>query len=111
MTPYVAPTAMSALFRPLCGVERIVTLCPAALVIMIFLLVHVVDMTIARPLVRRLVSIGAVCIEATPSAAASLPAAAIEARMLAPCAPTCTQQMLTGLWCLAAWKRGTLSGE
>ena len=73
--------------------------------------VQVVDITIDSPSVRTLVRRGAAGIEATPSAAASWPAAAIEAGLLAPCAVAWTQQMPTGGCFLLPAKVGTFSGD
>ena len=59
MTPYVAPAAISRLFRPLCGVVLILTLCPLPSGIVTLALLQVIVMSMARPLVCRLLSAGA----------------------------------------------------
>ena len=58
MTPYVAPTAISRLFRPLCGVVLIRTLCPRRSAIVILALLQVIVMSMARPLVCKLLQRG-----------------------------------------------------
>ena len=59
MTPYLAPTAISRLFRPLCGVVLIRTLCPRRSAIVMLALLQVIVMSMARPLVCKLLSAGA----------------------------------------------------